>query len=168
MKTTKQKTNFVIIDGPPPVDRICKIDPWVPGVIEVYSLLWQSAYLDHRKDKDQTLEWESRRDCGGTSEWSIKGLADKLHLGHNKVEKAVNALLRHGFIRILGFIPTSKGKKKRVFQVIHPIQIEAVKHSIEIMGEPFGLYPYETQVNNQEGLQGIDYTLQDFLETITC
>ena len=145
-RKTKPKGNSVVLDGPPPILRLCEeIDSFVPGVIEVYALLWQSGYIDQRLEYRKKDFWSDRQDCGGTSSWSIKGLSDKLHIGHSKVEKAINALIMNGFIRVLKFVPTGKGKRKRVFQVIHLNQIDSVRHSLDILGEPFGLCPYKPQ-----------------------
>ena len=105
--------------------------------------------------------WSDRRDTGGTTHWSIDGLAKQLHIGHTTAEKAINILINHGFIRVLNFIPTGKGKKKRYFQIIHPSQIDNVRESLEILEEPYGLCPHKTV---KQTIEIIDFELESFLE----
>lgn len=137
-KQEKQPTSHSLnLNGPAPIREVCQLK--TPGAVEVYSLLFQSAYMDRRFDKRKQIPWSLRRDCGGTTEWSIKGLASELHLGKTKVGKAIDVLLRNGFLRVLGFIPSGNGSPKRIFQVIRPTEIEAVKASLSVIGEPFGL-----------------------------
>lgn len=126
----------VILDGPPPILDVSSLG--VSGAVEVYALLFESAYKDRRLDRRATLPWSERQDCGGTSEWSIKGLASQLNLGKAKVGKAIDALLDAGFIQVLKFIPSHNGSYKRLFRVTKFNQLEAVRYSISIMGEPFG------------------------------
>ena len=125
----------VLLKGPPPIFEVAKLK--VGGAVEVYALLWESAYKDIRIDQRKKLPKNERRDCGGTSEWSIKGLADVLGLGKEKVRKAIKALLTSGFVSIDGLLPTHQGSKKRLFRVTHPGQLEARKAAIEIMGIEF-------------------------------
>ena len=51
------------------------------AAVAVYSLLYQSTYQDQRYGNSLCLK---RRDCGGTTNWSHKGIANKLHVGKQK------------------------------------------------------------------------------------
>ena len=125
----------VLIKGPPPIQKVADLK--VNGVVQMYALLWESAYKDVRMDKRKDLPKSERRDCGGTSEWSIKGIADKLSLGKATVLKAMRALLEHGFISIDGMMPTGQGKHKRIFRVTPPDELENRRHAIDVMGPRF-------------------------------
>ena len=125
----------VLIKGPPPIREVAKLD--TNGAVQMYALLWESAYMDIRMDKRKSLPWSERRDCGGTSEWSIKGIASELHLGKATVLKAMKALLENGFISIDGRITTGQGSTKRVFRVTPPNELEARRFAISIMGTQY-------------------------------
>ena len=125
----------VLLKGPPPIYEVAKLK--ISGAVKVYALLWESACKDIRIDQRKKLPNNERRDCGGTSEWSVKGLADVLGLGKEKVRKAIKALLTSGFVSIDGLLPTHQGSKKRQFRVTHPGQLEARTAAIEIMGIQF-------------------------------
>jgi len=161
-KKAKPEINSVILDGPPPIQRIIKdIESVSAQTIAVYAYLWESAYWAQNLDRAGREFWSDRRDTGGTSHWSIDGLAKQLHIGHTTAEKAINILINHGFIRVLNFIPTGKGKKKRYFQIIHPSQIDNVRESLEILEEPYGLCPHKTV---KQTIETIDFELESFLE----
>ncbi|QNI75611.1 hypothetical protein SynMVIR181_00611 [Synechococcus sp. MVIR-18-1] len=85
------------------------------------------------------MPWSERSDFGGTTEWSIKGLASQLSLGKLKVGKAVDALLNAGFLTVLAFVPSGNGSKKRLFRVTHYSQLENVRHALSLITDPFGL-----------------------------
>ena len=148
----------VLLKGPAPILEVAKLK--VSGAVEVYALLWESAYKDIRIDQRKRLPKNERRDCGGTSEWSIKGLADILGIGREKVRKAIKALLNSGFISIDGLLPTQQGSKKRQFRVTHPGQLEARRAAIEIMGTEYldkqvwckrsGYNPYDQAIMEEE------------------
>ena len=55
------------------------------AAVAVYSLMYQSAYQDLRYDKRKYRKWQDRRDCGGTTNWSHKAIAETLHMGKAKV-----------------------------------------------------------------------------------
>lgn len=130
----KQKT--VNLDGPPPILEVSQLN--VPGAVEVYALLFESAYKDRRWDVEKHLPWSLRADAGATSEWSIKGLARQLHLGKEKVGKAMDALLDAGFIRVLGFFDSGNGSAKRLFQVVKYNQLDNVREALAITGTAYG------------------------------
>ena len=60
----------------PPFQQVAKLGG---KAAQVYGVLWASGLMDVRPDPRLHLKWEDRRDCGGTSSWTVKGLAD--HLG---------------------------------------------------------------------------------------
>jgi len=158
----KPEINSVILDGPPPIQRIIKdIESVSAQTIAVYAHLWESAYWDQNLDRADREFWSDKRDTGGITYWSIDGLAKQLHIGHTTAEKAINTLIKHGFIRVLHFIPTKKGKKKRKFQIIHPSQINNVRESLEILEEPYGLCPHTTA---KQIVEPIDFEFESFLE----
>ena len=59
-------------DTVPPITEVAELGY---AAVAVYSLLWQSAYQDQRYDKRKYVR---RMDCGGTTHWTHKGLADNL------------------------------------------------------------------------------------------
>ena len=148
-KKAKSEINSVILDGPPPIQRIIKdIESVSAQTIAIYAYLWESAYWSQNLDRVET-------------HWSIDGIAKQLHIGHTTAEKAINTLIKHGFIRVLHFMPTKKGKKKRKFQIIHPSQIDSVRESLEILEEPYGLCPHKTV---KPFVEPIDFEFESFLE----
>ena len=120
----------VLLKGPPPIYDVAKLK--ISGAVKVYALLWESACKDIRIDQRKKLPNNERRDCGGTSEWSIKGLADVLGLGKEKVRKAIKALRTFGFVSIDGLFLTHQGSKKQQFRGTHPGQIEARKVPLKL------------------------------------
>jgi len=142
-KTTNQpvrqktpETKTLILDEAPLITAVANLN--VVGAVGVYALLFESAYRDKRYDSNLSLPWSLRRDSGATTDWSVKGIANELHLGQAKVRQAIDTLLDNGFIRVLGYVPTGKGSKKRLFQVIKHNQLEAVRHSISVIGTAYG------------------------------
>ena len=125
-----------ILDGPPPILEVSQL--CIPGAVEVYALLYESAYKDRRLDKRIDLPWSLRRDCGGTTEWSVQGISKQLHIGKAKAGKAINALLDAGFITVLGFIPSFNGSKKRWIKITKYNQLESVRFANDVMGVPYG------------------------------
>lgn len=89
----------------------------------VYALLWEGAFHDVRGN------------CGGTSTWSVKGMARHCGLGKATVITALKKLLDAGFIQYAGWT-WGNGDKKRRWRVTHPEHLEAVRHSIDVMGPP--------------------------------
>ena len=73
--------------------------------------------------------------CGGCTEWSVKGIASECHIGRDKVVEALKQLLDAGFIQYAGRVPAN-GSMKRKWRVTHPDDLEAVRHSIDVMGLP--------------------------------
>ena len=77
----------ILKDTVPPIIEVAEFGY---AVVAVYSLLCQSAYQDQRYDKRHCIK---RRDCGGTTNWSHKGIANKLHMGKQKVIECIDLLL---------------------------------------------------------------------------
>ena len=84
--------------------------------IAVYAYLWESAYWAQNLDRAGREFWSDRRDTGGTSHWSIDGLAKQLHIGHTTAEKAINILINHGFIRVLNSYQQGRERKRDTFK----------------------------------------------------
>ena len=111
----------ILKDTVPPIIEVADLGY---AAVAVYSLLYQSAYQDQRYDKRNCVR---RRDCGGTTNWSHKGIANKLHMGKQKVIECINQLLDNGFIQHEGFMTSAKGSKHRVYRVVHPTMLEIVR-----------------------------------------
>ena len=108
-----------------------------PSSLAVYSFLWSSAVTDARYDSRMHLKWDDRRDCGGTTSWSVKGIADALGLARNTVKTSIDKLLDNGFIQHINAKPSAKGKYHSVFRVTHPDMLDAVRYAIDTMsGKP--------------------------------
>ena len=88
--------------------------------VPVYAYMWESAARDERGD------------CGGTCNWTVKGLADRCSMSKTTVIKALKKLLDGGFIQLAEF----STPYDRVWRVTHPKHLEAVRHSIDLMGLP--------------------------------
>ena len=119
-------------DTAPPIIEVAKLGY---AAVAVYSLLYQSAYQDQRFDSRKYLRSQDRRDCGGTTNWSHKAIAETLGMGKAKVIDSIDLLLDNGFIQHKGFMPSSKGSKHRIYRVVHPENIEIVRAVIPILSE---------------------------------
>ena len=51
-------------------------------------------------------------------------------MGKAKVIAAIDLLLDNGFIQAEGLMPSSKGSKYRIYRVVHPDMIDAVRHAM--------------------------------------
>ena len=117
----------ILKDTVPPITEVAKLGY---ASVAVYSLLYQSAYQDQRYDK---RSFAQRRDCGGTTNWSHKAIADTLGMGKSKMLKCINLLLDHCFIQCIGLLDSSKGSKHRIYRVVHPSEIENVRNAMAFM-----------------------------------
>ena len=88
-------------DVAPPIIDVAKLGY---AAVAVYSLLYQSAYQDQRFDSRKYLKSQDRRDCGGTTNWSHKAIAETLGMGKAKVINSIDLLLDNGFIQHEGFM----------------------------------------------------------------
>ena len=126
----------ILRDTVPPIIEVAEFGY---AAVAVYSLLYQSAYQDQRYYKSLCLK---KRDCGGTTNWSHKGIANKLHMGKRKAIECINQLLDNGFIQHEGFETSSKGSKDRVYRVVHPTMLETVRAVMPIPPyKPYRLSP---------------------------
>ena len=103
---------------------------------QVYGLMWTSAKMHVKYDKKIHLPWEQRRDCGGTTNWTIKGMADHLGLTRRTTSNAVCILLDNGFVTAEAYVPSIHGSEHTIFRVTHPNQLENVRHAISVIGSP--------------------------------
>ena len=104
----------ILKDIVPPIIEVSKLGY---AAVAVCSLLFHSAFQDRRYEKGK---YKYRRDCGGTTTWAHKALADTLGIGKKKVLDSVDALLDDRFIQLVGLIPSSEGSVHRVYRVTHP------------------------------------------------
>ena len=124
--------SVILRDTVPPIIEVAKLGY---AAVAVYSLLYQSAYQDQRFDSRKYLKSQDRRDCGGTTNWSHKAIAETLGMGKAKVIDSINLLLDNGFIQHEGFMQSSKGSKHRIYRVVHPENIDTVKAVMAILPE---------------------------------
>jgi hypothetical protein len=117
----------------PPLQAVAKLGA---KASQIYGILWESALMDVRMDPRKHLPWEERRDCGGTTSWSKKGLADLVGSDRRTITKALDALLDAGFITVIGRSHSSQGSHHLVYRVIHPDDLEAQRHVISLFDEP--------------------------------
>ena len=123
---------IILKDTVPPILEVAELGY---AAVAVYSLLYQSAYQDQRYDKRKCVLRADRKDCGGTTHWTHKGLADKLGMGKKKVIESIDALLDNGFIQVAGMLPSSRGSRQRVYRVVHPIMLDTVRAVMPMLPE---------------------------------
>ena len=121
---------IILKDTVPPIVEVAELGY---AAVAVYSLLYQSAYQDQRYDQRDCVR---RMDCGGTTYWTHKGLADKLGMGKKKVIESIDAILDNGFIQFAGMLPSSRGSKQRLYRVVHPTMLDTVRAVMPILPEP--------------------------------
>ena len=113
----------ILKDTVPPIIGVARLGY---AAVAVYSLLYQSAYQDQRYDSKQCVRRKDTRDCGGTTNWSHKAIAETLGMGKAKVIASIDLLLDNGFIQHEGFRVVIKGSKHRIYRVVHPEMIETI------------------------------------------
>ena len=121
--------SVILKDTVPPILEVAELGY---AAVAVYSLLYQSAYQDQRYDQRNCV---LRMDCGGTTHWTHKGIADKLGMGKKKVIDSIDALLDNGFIQLAGVLKSSRGSKQRLYRVTHPKMLDRVRSAISILPE---------------------------------
>ena len=121
--------SVILKDTVPPIIEVADLGY---AAVAVYSLLYQSAYQDQRYDQRHYVR---RMDCGGTTHWMHKGLADKLGMGKKKVIESIDALLDHGFIQFAGMLKSSRGSKQRLYRVVHPTMLDTVRAVMPLLPE---------------------------------
>ena len=119
----------ILKDTVPPILEVAELGY---AAVTVYSLLYQSAYQDQRYDQRNCV---LRMDCGGTTHWTHKGIADKLGMGKKKVIESIDALLDNGFIQFAGMLPSSRGSKYQLYRVVHPTRIDTIRAVMPLLPE---------------------------------
>ena len=74
-------------------------------------------------------------DCGGTTHWTHKGIADKLRMGRRKFIESIDALLDNGIIQFAGMLPSSGGSKYRLYRAVYPTRIDTVRAVMPLLSE---------------------------------
>ena len=105
----------------PPLNEVALLGS---NPLRVYTVMYESAAHDIRGN------------CGGTTSWTIKGLANELSIKRETVARAIDKLLDNGFIQIIGQSYNSGLSNNIVWRVTHPDMLDAVRYSIEMMGPP--------------------------------
>ena len=121
--------SVILKDTVPPILEVAELGY---AAVAVYSLLYQSGYQDQRYDQRKCV---LRMDCGGTTHWTHKGIADKLGMGKKKVLESIEALLDHGFIQFAGMLKSSRGSQQRLYRVVHPAMIDTVRAVMQLLPE---------------------------------
>ena len=125
--------SVILHDTIPPLQDVSKLGG---KASQVYGVLWASALMDNRPDPQKHLPWEQRRDCGGTSEWTVTGLADHLKACKKSIRRALCVLLDEGFIQVQGYGNSKTGTKHTIWRVTHPDYLEACRSALCFMGTP--------------------------------
>lgn len=146
---------IILKDVDPPLLEVSKLKG---KASQVYGLMWTSARMDVRYDKRKHLPWEERRDCGGTTHWTIKGISGYLNLSRATVSRALSILLDNGFITAENYSNSPNGGSHHtIWRVVHPNQIEHVRHSISIMGLPSIRWKNRMKSSKEDRYQGEIY-----------
>ena len=143
----------------PPLVQVAKLGGLCS---QVYAVLWESAYKDVRRDKRLHLPYEQRRDCGGTTSWSIKGIANEIGSTRYRVGQAIDTLLDAGYLIAESYVQGGRGTKTTVWRVVHPDQLEAVKHANSLLP----VSPSETRqvlLKHKINPPEIDHDFEQFL-----
>ena len=101
---------------------------------QIYLFLWDLAVRDVEHDIRKHLPWHMRRDCGGSTYVSVRGISNYLKMSHNTVQKHLNSLLDHGYIQISA-VTKINGYDRVVWRATYPDMLEAVRYSICVMGD---------------------------------
>ena len=119
--------SVILKDTVPPIIEVAEFGY---AAVAVYSLLCQSAYQGQWYDKKNYVK---RKNCGGTTNWSRKGIANKLHIGKQKALECIDVYLDNGFIQLQAFMTSSMGSKCRIHRVVHPNMLEIVRNMMPII-----------------------------------
>ena len=119
----------ILKDTVPPILEVAELGY---AAVAVYSLLYQSAYQDQRYDQRNCV---LRMDCGGTTHWTHKGIANKLVMVKKRVIESIDALLDNGFIQFAGMLPSSRGSKYCLYYVVHPTRIDTLRAVMPLLPE---------------------------------
>ena len=119
----------ILKDIEPPISEVAELGY---AAVAVYSLLFQSAHKDRCYAQ---VNPGFRQDTGGTTNWTHKGIADKLGMGKATVIKATDALLDSGFIQVIARERSATGSNHRVYRVTHPAHLEAQRQALSMFSE---------------------------------
>ena len=122
----------ILANTKPPLEEVAKLGR---RPTEIYLILFNSAARDIHYDKNKSMPYEHRRDCGGTTSWSIQALACETKACRKLVANAIGKLLDTGFITVVGMAKSNVGKRHKIFRVIHPDQLEAQRQAIALFAE---------------------------------
>jgi len=146
VQNTPRDMSVILKGSCPPIQEVLKLGREC-GL--VYGLLWEAAFADVRGD------------CGGTTTWSVKGIADCCGIGKTTAIRALKKLLDAGFIQYAGWAWGS-GFKKRRWRVTHPDMLEAQRYAISVMGLPSLTYnAINDKAQSHENQVGSDYEGED-------
>ncbi len=118
--------------------------------LRVYSLLFEAAKADNRGE------------CGGTTSWTIKGLASELGVKRETASRALNKLLDSGYIQITGEAKNKGNSNSTIWRVTHPEMLDRVRYSIEMMADK----PSERLAKMRTKQQKVDTS--KYLEPQSC
>ena len=104
----------------PPLSEVAMLGS---NPLRVYVILFESAKSDNRGD------------CGGTTSWTIKGLANELGSTRRTVSNALDKLVDAGYIQIIGETRNKGNSHSTIWRVTHPEMLEHVRYSISMMGD---------------------------------
>ncbi len=143
----------------PPLTQVAKLGGLCS---QVYAVLWESAYKDVRRDPALHKAWEDRRDCGGTTEWTAKGIANELGSCRKRVGQALNQLQDKGFIIAEGYYQAGRGTKTTIWRLVHPDQLEARRAVIEVLDTPPSITRQQILTRKSVAVEP-DYEFEQFL-----
>ena len=123
----------IILDDPVPPVR--KVAEYGATAVAIYCLMYESALMDKRFDKNKHLPWEQRSDCGGLCRWSHKAMSDTLNIGKKTLIEKIDQLLDAGFIQVAGIEMGSCISHQRIYRVTHPNVLSTRKWVIEMLPE---------------------------------
>ena len=123
----------IILDDPvPPVREVAQ---YGATAVAIYCLMYESAFMDKRFDKNKHLPWEQRRDCGGLCRWSQKAIAETLGIGKKTLINKIDQLLDAGYLQVAGFEMGSCISYQMIYRVTHPNFLDARKWVIKMLPE---------------------------------
>ena len=139
---------MVLIDKVmPPLNNIALLGS---NPLRVYVVLFEAAQHDVRDN------------CGGTSCWTIKGIANQLVIQRKTVARALDKLLDTGYLQIAGEQKNGDGCHSSIWRVTHPAMLEAVRYSIELMGKPSErlrrMRAKQQKIDTTKYYEGVDFT----------
>ena len=118
--------------------------------LRVYVVLFEAAQRDIRGN------------TGGTTSWTIKGLANQLGIQRKTVAGSLDKLVDTGYLQIAGEQKNGDGCQSSIWRVTHPDMLEAVGYSIELMGKPSGrlkkMRTKQKKIDTSEYYEHVDLT----------